>query len=213
MIKILIADDHQMMIDGIQAMLKDQKDFKLVGIAHNGTECLEIVKNQAVDVILLDINMPDINGIEICKRVKKSHPAIKILALTMLVEGNFISKMVHAGANGYIIKNTGKKELIQAINAVNDGKNYFSEEVAQNLISGMMPEKDQKSGATIPKVSRREKEVLELILKEHTTQEIADKLFISLNTVEAHRRNLLIKFKARNSIGLVKKTLELGLLD
>ena len=130
----------------------------------------------------------------------------------MYEEGSFISGMLKNGAKGYILKNSSKKELIQAIKAVYAGENYYSQEVTQNLISSMMPGKTVSSNPLFPKITRREKEILELIVDEHTTQEIADKLFISLSTVETHRANLLSKLNVKNTAGLVRIAMQKGLV-
>lgn len=215
MIKILLADDHKMFIEGMDSLLADQSDIDIVGHALHGNEVLEFVDNQDVDLILLDVNMPDLDGIEISKQVKSKSPETRILAVTMHNEESFLTNMIKNGASGYILKNTGKEELLLAINTVMEGKNYFSKEVTENLLHSMMPGEKRASRMHSPeiKISRREKEVLKLICEEYTTPEIADKLCISLNTVESHRSNLLTKLNVRNLAGLVRVAINNRLID
>ncbi len=212
MIKLLIADDHQMLKDGLKAMLKDNKEIDVVAEANNGIEVLEKMANAKADVVLLDINMPVLDGIETCKKLKQMFPLVKILALTMYDEGNLISKMVKNGAKGYILKNTGKEKLIEAIKTIYSGGTYFSDRVKDTLITSMVSGKTKKSSSFIPGLTRREKEIIELIVNEYTTHEIAEKLFISEKTVETHRKNLLQKLNARNTAGLVRIAMEKGLI-
>jgi len=214
MIKVLIVDDHKVLIDGIRSMLEEEKEIEIVGEARNGKEAIDKVKNIDLDVVLLDINMPEKDGIETCKEIKKMYTDIKILALTMYNEGSFIQSMIKNGASGYLLKNSGKEEVVKAIKTVFQKGTYFSGEVSETLMKSMMPgAKKNRSNDFIPKLTRREKEILELVVEEFTTQEIADKLFVSLSTVETHRKNLLSKLGVRNTAGLVRVAMEKGLLD
>jgi len=212
MIRLLIADDHQMLKDGIKAMLKDNDEIDVFAEASNGIEVLAVMDKNPADVVLLDINMPVLDGIETCKKLKQMFPLVKILALTMYDEGNLITKMVKNGARGYILKNTGKEKLIEAIKTVYNGGTYFSDRVKDALISSMVLEKNKNNNSFIPSLTRREKEIIELIVNEFTTHEIAEKLFISEKTVETHRKNLLQKLNARNTAGLVRIAMEKGLI-
>lgn len=214
MINILVADDHKVLIDGIRSMLMNEPGMRIVGEAKDGIEVLQILKSLKVDVILLDINMPRKDGIETCKALKKLHPEIKVLALTMYNEGSFIQSMLKNGASGYLLKNSGKEEVVKAINTVYHDGTYFSGEVSETLMKSMMPG-SQKNRTTnfLPKLTRREKEILQLIIEEFTNPEIAKKLFISLSTVETHRKNLLSKLGVRNTAGLVRVALERNLLN
>ncbi|MEE9439880.1 MAG: response regulator transcription factor [Saprospiraceae bacterium] len=215
MINILIADDHTMFVDGIDSILKTEKEIKVVGKCYNGPDVLSFVKDNKVDLILLDINLPGMTGIEVCKALREIKNEVKILAISMFNEESFVTEILNNGAQGYILKNTGRDELIKAIKTVVGGKSYFSDDVTQTIMKGLMKQRrasKQKEGF-FPKISRREKEVLRLIIQEHTTQEIAKVLFISLKTVESHRSSLLNKMNARNTAGLVRITLENKLLD
>lgn len=209
MINVFIVDDHQVVLDGIQSMLDAADGMSLVGLARNGQETLEFLKVNTVDVALIDINLPGMDGIELCKLIVKNHPKIKVLALTTFNEVSFITNIIKGGASGYLLKNTSKEELITAINTVSQGEQYLSKEVQEKLISASFGKKDT---SFIPKLTRREKEVLKLITEEFTTKEIAEKLFISDATVETHRLHLLNKLGARNTAGLVKTAIQKGLI-
>lgn len=209
MINVLIVDDHQMVIDGFRLLLKNTDDIQVVGHAVNAEEAFVLLEDISPDVVLLDINMPGINGIDACKKINSQYPNIKVVAITMHKEGSLIKMMLGNGAKGYVLKNAGKNELVTAIETVHQGKMYLDEASNEIVLSAMGNNKKSKvSKGLFPKLSRREKEVLALILEEHTTQEIADKLFISFGTVETHRRNMLIKTGTRNTAGLVKVVLE-----
>ncbi len=215
MINVLLADDHKMFMEGMSSLLSGEENINIVGQALHGTVVLDFVGKQKVDLILLDVNMPDLDGIEISKQVKLKSSETKILAVTMHNEESFLTNMIKSGASGYILKNTGKKELMEAIETVMAGKNYFSKEVTENLLHSMMPGEKRTASARGEeiKISRREKEVLKLICEEFTTPEIADKLCISLNTVESHRSNLLTKLNVRNLAGLVRVAINNRLIE
>lgn len=214
-IKILLVDDHQIVRDGIKSLLSDVQDCKFVGEAENGVDAIKKTEELLPDLIILDINMPVMDGITCAKVITGKHPEIKILALTMLNEQEYIKNMIAAGALGYILKNSGKEELVKAIHAVIEGKNYFSNDVKDAIFMQMIGKKSSFGkiiGEPIP-LTRRELDVLRLIVEEYTNQEIADKLFISVRTVDAHRRNLLEKTGARNTAGLVKFAIERNLFN
>ncbi len=212
-IRILIVDDHQVVIDGVKAMFEQHPTIEIVAEALTGKAAVEALQQQAIEVVLLDINLPDKNGIEVCKEIKGTHAATKVIALTMHSEAAYISKMAKAGVDGYILKNSGKAEIIQAVEHVMTGQQFFSQAVTQSLISAMHQPKKPTSSDFIQKLTRREKEVLRLIVEEQTTEEIAQTLFISSSTVISHRKSLLRKLNAKNSAGLVKAAYEFGLLD
>lgn len=207
----MIADDHQVLVDGIRSMLEQEVNFAFAGAAGTGNEVLELLGKAQVDILLLDINLPGMDGIEICQMVSKRFPEVGIVALTMHDGEKYISGMLKQGARGYLLKNTGKQELLDAIQTVHRGEQYFCQEVTQVLVGAMTGKKPEKTG--LQKLSRREKEVLYFIVEEFTTQEIADKMFVSVNTVESHRRNLMTKLNARNVAGLVKIAITNNLLD
>lgn len=212
--KILIADDHQLVIDGIKLMLSTEEDLECVAEAHTGKQVLDYLQHQAVDMVILDINMPDLNGVETCRLLQRDHTGVKVLALSMLKEASLIKLMLKNGAHGYVLKHAGKEEIIQAIRKVFDGQQYYSEEVSEIIMASLAGQSvKEKPPSPYPRLSRRETQVLRLIVDEFTTAEIAEKLHISFGTVETHRRNMLIKLGARNTAGLVRTALEYGLLE
>lgn len=215
MIKVAIADDHTMFVDGIDSILNNVEDMVVSGRCYDGQSIVDFAKENEFDILLLDVNLPDMSGIDVCKELLVLDPNTKILAISMFNEESFVSEILNNGAKGYILKNTGREELLRAIRTIIDGDTYFSDDVTQTIMKGLMKKRkaSNKSVDFYPKISRREKQVLKLIIDEHTTQEIADLLFISLKTVESHRSSLLAKVNARNSAGLVRIALENNLLD
>ena len=210
---ILIADDHTMFVDGIDSILQNEKDIDHISKCYDGKAVMDILNKEKIDVLLLDVNLPEMNGIEVCKAALEINPDLKILAISMFNEESFVSEILNNGAKGYILKNTGSEELLEAIRTVYTGETYFSKDVTETIMKGLMnKQKNGESKNNIPKISRREKDVLRLIMEEYTTQEIASELFISLKTVESHRSNLLSKLNARNTAGLVRITIEINLL-
>jgi len=213
MIKILIADDHQMFIDGLKSILSQQEQCEIIAEANNGLEVLEQLKMHAIDVVLMDVNMPEMDGIEATKKVRELHPEVKILMLTMFNTRDYIEKLLKAGAHGYILKNTGKDELIEAIEKVNSGESFFSEEVKLKIMEGLQQKKNLEKDMFNIELTEREKQVLTLIVKEYTTNEIAEELFISPHTVETYRKNLTSKLPVKNIAGLVRYAIQMGLVD
>ena len=211
MIKILIADDHQMFIDGLRSLLEDSPEICVVGEARNGYEVLERCGQEAVDIVIMDINMPEMDGIQATRELLKKHPLVKVLGLSMYNDREYISDILKAGALGYILKNTGKESLLNAIRTLQSGANYLGEQVSKTLLNSFM--KNPQLAQMIEKISGREKEVLECIATGRTTHEIAEQLFISKNTVETHRKNLLYKLKARNTAELVNNAYKQRLIQ
>jgi DNA-binding NarL/FixJ family response regulator len=212
MVRILIADDHQLVIDGLLLMLRESEDMQCVGQAANGHAVLALLETTPVDVLLLDINMPEMDGVECCRQVKERYPHIKVLTLSMMRELSLVKTMLKLGASGFLLKNAGKDEVLEAIRKVYEGKQAFSEEVLESLMNSFSNKPAKSTTSPFPTISRREKQILQLIVDEKTTSEIAGDLFISFGTVETHRRNLLLKLNARNTAGLVKSALEYDLL-
>lgn len=212
MIKLLITDDHQLVIDGIKLMIKDQADINIIGEAHNGQEAIDFVKEHELDIILLDLNMPEVNGIDACKAIKKLKPEVKIIILSMISETRMVKNLMKYGANGYLLKNSGQEEIITAIRTVYTGKNHFDQEIIEMMLNPSR-QKEVKDENLHPSLSRREKEILQLIIDEHTTAEIAEKLFISFGTVESHRRNMISKLGVRNTAGLVSAAYKYNILE
>lgn len=211
MTRVLIADDHQMFVDGLKSLLEEEKELRVVGEAKNGLEVLEICDQEEVDIVIMDINMPLMDGIQTSRELSKKHPSVKILGLSMYNDRDYISDILKAGALGYVLKNTGKENLLNAIATLQSGSNYLSEEVSKTLLSSFI--KNVPFEQATEKLSDREKEVLECIASGLTTQEIGEKLFISKNTVETHRKNLLYKLKARNTAELVNNAYKQRLIQ
>ncbi|MDN5205687.1 response regulator transcription factor [Fulvivirgaceae bacterium BMA10] len=209
--RIAITDDHVMILRGIETMLANTKEVEIVGTYCNGHETLRNIAADKPDVLLLDINLPDIDGIELCKKIIKKMPELKIIALTNFEEISFVKRILNNGADGYLLKNTQKIELIKALKTVLKGEQYLQQNIRNKLMNHALgkPKHNQFSA----NLTRREQEVLEAIAEELTTQEISDKLFISPKTVETHRMNLMSKLGAKNSVGIIKNAMEQGLLD
>lgn len=208
-IKIGIVDDHKIVRDGIKVMVEDHPGFDIICEAENGKVAVDQCSSHNVDVVIMDITMPEMDGIEATRIIKNEYPDIKILALTMLSEDQHIRKMIKAGASGYILKSSGKQELIKAIETIIDGKHYFSNDATQAILQELVtPDVNKINDEDDVHITEREREVLKLIVNEFTNQEIAEKLFVSVRTIDAHRRNLLQKTGAKNTAGLVKYALK-----
>jgi len=210
-INLLIADDHTMFLQGIISLLEQEPNICVAGKAENGIEALDIIKKGNIDFIILDVSMPIMDGIELSKILKKQYPHIKILIVSTHSNVMIISRLIRIGVNGYLLKNASKEELLNAINTIALGKDYFAEELEEKHLTNSSRIEKQVSNLT--ELSTREKEILVLIAQEYNTAEIAEKTFISLNTVNTHRRNLLSKLNAKNTAGLVKYAVENGLVD
>ena len=189
-----------MVVEGIRSLLQHQKDIEWMGHAMNGASCMAFLQRQQPDVLLLDINLPDKSGIDLCKEIKARYPTIHIIGLSSFNQLSFIEKMMSNGASGYVLKNATQEELIDAIESVMTGRKFLSAEV-----SAIVKKADTKT----PLVTRREKEVLSLIADGFTNNEIADKLFISTTTVDTHRQSLLAKFEAKNTATLIRAAMQL----
>jgi len=214
-IKVLVIDDHQLIIDGMKFVLQDEEDVVFAGGAASMEEALSFLKNNYVDVVLADISMPKHSGIEITKKIKELYPDIQVLALTMHEDISMISKMVDAGACGYILKRTNMNELIDAIKVAASGGKYLSSEIQAILMENL----GGNTGITVipddvtAPLSARELEILNLIAKEFSNEQIAEKLFISERTVETHRRNIFTKTKTKTIVGLIKYAIKNGLIN
>lgn len=207
MIRVFIVDDHPVVIEGIHALLQHEKDIEWAGQAMNAQSCLGFFVNHTAHIILMDINLPDMNGVDLCAAIKEKYPSIFILGLSTFNQGLYIKKMMENGASGYILKNASKEELLKAIRAVHDGDIFFSGEVGQAL-----HEYQQSSTVELPVISRREKEILSLIAEGYTNPQIAEKLFVSQFTVDSHRKNLLAKLNVKNTASLIRLAVEKKLI-
>lgn len=194
--KLFIVDDHFMVIEGVKSMLQQEDGIEWMGHAYNADTCLSFLQHHLPDVLLMDINLPDKSGIDLCKEVFQKYPSIHIIGLSTFNQLSFISKMLDNGADGYLLKNATKHEMLTAIETVMKGKKYLSVEAADMV--------KRPDTGDIPTLTRREIEVLELIAEGMTNAEMATKLFVSITTIDTHRKHLLEKFNAKNTASLVR---------
>lgn len=203
-IKLLIADDHQLLLDGISSLFRDDEDIIIAGKAANGNEVMELVEKVDIDICLLDISMPGMDGIQTARLLKEKKPEIKVIILTTYNDREIVEEMMEIGVSGYILKNATKQELVDAISRVYHDGMYFSNEVQQSLMENYMKLNRQKKFPQAVVLTQREKEILQLLSKEYTNEKIAAELNISYRTVETHRKNIMHKTNAHNLAGLLK---------
>jgi DNA-binding NarL/FixJ family response regulator len=203
---VIIVDDHKALRDGLSFMLNSLEIAEVVGQASNGKEFLDILENLKPDIVLMDINMPIIDGVEATKRARQIYPDLKILVLSMHGEEQYYNSMIHAGVMGFILKESGADEIQAAIQSICSGKPYFSQELLLRLLK-------KKQGGDAVNLTQREYEILKLICKGLSNQEIADKLFLSVRTVEKHRSDLLVKTDSPNSISLAVYAIKNGFVE
>lgn len=206
-IKIMIVDDHQLFRGGIVSLLSKDEDIEVIGEMSSAEELFAVLENRQPHVVLIDISMEHMDGLEAIRKANTTYPDIKFIVLTMHAEGQYVVKAVRNGAYGYLLKNADENELIEAIHTVFEGKKYFNEEISQLMIGNMAIE-----GEPHKKLSNREMEVLKLVSNGKTTKEIADQLFVSTRTVETHRVNMMKKLNVQNTAELIKKAAHLKLI-
>jgi DNA-binding NarL/FixJ family response regulator len=206
-IRLVLADDHPMIRAGFKTLLSQSNDIEVAGEADSGQELMKVVSALKPDVALVDMNMPGMSGLEAMEKLHATFPEIKFVVLTMHEEREYVQKALKAGAAGYLLKNIDREELVSAIRAVFNGGKYFSPEITSILADTVA------RPASTEEITPREKEVLELVATGHSTKQIADKLGISIRTVETHRINMLKKLEVNNSAELIRKAFELGLLS
>ena len=219
-IKILLADDHALIRTGIKNLLEGHSEFKVVGEASDGDEALQKAKSLSPDVVIIDISMPKLSGIEATRQIVKRHPSTRVLVLTMHENAEYVYQIFKAGAGGYILKNAGKEELIDAIRSVADGKRFVGRHVSELMISEYMKKADERdfkkeesqgsSAAGQTALTSREREILELIAQGLNNQQIGERLFISPRTVDTHRTNIMQKLHVHDAANLVRYALEHG---
>jgi len=211
-IKVMIADDHAIFRDGFKLLLKDQRDAALIGEAANGRELIQRVEELHPNIVITDIKMPGTDGIELCRQLRTHYPDVDVIALSMFSDDHLIADMLEAGAKGYLLKNTNRAELLQAIRTVYEGGTYYSPATSEKLArligknKFLLPKKQLEV-----RLSAREKEILHLICEQYTTREIAGALNLSIRTVESYRLSLHEKTRSRNSIGVVIYAIRHGL--
>ena len=208
-IKVMLADDHALIREGFKSLLGKNELFELVGEAENGRELLEMIANTKPDVVLTDISMPQMTGLEVMERIKSTNPEIKFIILTMHEEREYVMRALIAGAEGYLFKNVEKAELERAIKTVYEGEKYFTPAITNILAAHVA----KPTPAQVAEITPREKEVLELVAEGFSTKQIADQLGISIRTVESHRINMLKKLDVSNSAELIRKAMQLKLIE
>ncbi|MEO9967980.1 MAG: response regulator transcription factor [Reichenbachiella sp.] len=207
--QILIVEDHQVVKEGLKLILEAEEPLEVAGALHDGNEVMTFLEDHPVDLVLLDINLPNIDGITLTTQIKDRFPKIKVLILTFYKKAAFIQEVAQSGAEGYVLKNSPKEEVISAIYKVLDGGSYFSKEVTNVLLSSM-----RKQGTEhVTKLTKREIEVMILLATAYTVNEVAEKLFISAHTAETHRKNIMAKLRFKNKAELTLYAKENGYLD
>lgn len=211
--KLIIADDHKMFLDGLLSILKGKKQYEIVLTANTGKNVAKYLdinhSTEAIDLVITDVNMPELNGIELNRYIKSQHKNVKTLVVSMLHDSTTVQKLTKDNVDGYVPKNAEKAELLTAIETILKGEKYFSQTIKDVYLKGMFSNEQ----SLMESLSKREKEVLKLIAEEFTTQEIADKLFLSKHTIESYRKNLISKLEVRNLAGLTKYAIKMGLLE
>ncbi len=209
-LRILIVDDHQILIDGIEAMLQDVDNFEVVGKLLDGKVALSYLINNPVDIVLTDLYMPKMTGIELTQKVKKDFPDVKVLALSVSYDVSIVHDLMDAGISGFILKTIGRNELIEAINEVSRGNVYFSREVSNEILRSLANRNDSEEETY--RLTDREIEILKLISQEFSNADIARQLYISERTVETHRKNIYRKTNTKTIVGLIKYAVERKLI-
>ncbi len=204
---VYIVDDHKVVIEGIISLLQNDPEMNVVGHACTAADCLHFFSLHTADVILMDISLPDMSGIDLCRMIKSDYPGIIVLALSTFNQGTYIAKMMENGASGYLLKNAGKNEILFALNEVVSGRTYLSFESVQAMKSA------RKKSDEFPLLTKREKEVLLLITEGLTNAGIAERLFISIDTVDTHRKNLYNKLNVSNIATLIKVAISNNLIE
>ena len=207
---MLLVDDHRMFLEGLNSIFSDSEEISVVNWVTSGEEAIECLSRDDVHIVVTDINMPGMSGVELNQEIKKKWPVVKTLMLSTESNPNTIQKLAQSNADGYLLKNAEKDELVTAIKGIQNGDKYFSREVQHKLTESVFS--NQSSAKKNLRLSKREKEVLVLIGDELTAEEIAEKLCISQHTVNSHRKNLLSKLGAKNTAGLIKYALVNGLI-
>ncbi|GGB17171.1 DNA-binding response regulator [Puia dinghuensis] len=208
----MIADDHKVVLDGLVALLQEESSFSIEATAHNGRQVLELVRRHPFDICLLDINMPELDGIETTRLLKEERPEVKIIILTTYDEKEIINRLLQIGVAGYVLKNSTRQELVNAIKKVAEGGFYFSDEVQTSILNDYAQAEKPSKGEPEVMLTRREIEVLDLLSQEYTNDDIANALNISFRTVETHRKNMMQKTGASNLAGLLRYAYSKGLL-
>jgi DNA-binding NarL/FixJ family response regulator len=210
-VRILIADDHKILREGLKSLLEKQPEFAVVAEAQDGLSAISAAKKHKPDIAILDIGMPDLNGIEVTRRIRSEIAETRVIALSMHADRRFVMGILEAGANGYLLKDSAFAELITAVTAVAKGKMYLSPSIAETVVKNSLEKLDRKDEGSSVLLSGREREVLQMIAEGKSTKEIALKLFVSTKTVETHRKQIMDKLNIRTVAGLTKYAIKEGL--
>lgn len=213
--RVLLVDDHQLIIDGLRGFLEPEDDYTVVGEANNGAEAIKLAQVLQPDVVLMDIEMPEISGIQASEEIKKSRPDCKIVIISMHQEKELIKKLVEKGVDGYLLKNSSKDEVLSALRAVLDNQPYFSQDVTLSLLNKAKPQghNGKSEVVSLASLTEREVEILKLVAEGMTNKEIGENLFISHRTVDTHRTNLMKKLEITNVAGLIRFAFKSGLVQ
>lgn len=209
-ISVILVDDHILILEGLEQLLNQTSGVKVLNKFTSAKSAFEYLENNEVDIVITDLDMPEMNGIDMIKRIRKEKPDQKIIVLSMMAAHSIINRMIRYDVNGYLLKNEAQDELKPAIDAVMSGQTYYNKEVKEAIFKEPNASTPSKSKRFFPKLSKREIEVLDLIAKENTTSEIAKLLFISEGTVITHRKHILAKLDVKNTAGIVRRAFELG---
>lgn len=208
-VRIILADDHQLVRDGLRLLLSVEPSWQIYGEASNGEELLAMLQAASCDLVITDLNMPGMRGIDLIKQLKSTHPDLPVLVLTMHNEHEIIQEILLAEAEGYLLKNSGKEEVISAVSDLLNGKTHYDAAILAHILSDYRQIKKQEE--SIKNLSPRETEIVRLILQEYNSREIADALFISKQTVDTHRANIMEKTGSQTLVGLIKFAIRNGL--
>ena len=210
-VRILLADDHQIMREGLKALLGRRTSIEVIAEAENGIQALSIARKERPDVIVMDIAMPDINGIEVTRQLKSELPDIKIIALSMHSDRRFVSEILKAGASAYVLKHAAFEDLEKAIKAVMIGRTFLSADILESVVNDYVSQLSSSEYDAYRQLSDRERQVLQLLAEGNSTKEIAFKLHVSVKTIESHRQNIMNKLGIRTLAGLTKFAVREGL--
>lgn len=214
MIKVLLAEDHTIVRKGLYALLKKEYDIQVIGEAGDGREAVEMVEKLRPDVVLMDISMPSLNGIEATRRIKKRFPNTKVLILTMHDSEEYIFQLLRIGASGYVVKMDAPEELVSAIHAVQRGHSFLSPAISKKFIHQQMRKAGTKIKTdSLERLTGREREILQLIAEGHSNREIAEMLYISIKTVETHRTHLMAKLNLHNTVEVTRYAIRKGIVN
>ncbi len=210
-LKIFLVDDHQILLDGIKSLLQSNEQFQIIGEATRAKNALEKLEHEVPDILITDIQMPEMSGIELTRLIRTKFPQVKILALSMSGDEGEIIAMIEAGISGYVLKNTGKEELTDALIRISEGDLFYSREVSAKLSNALRRRGEIDDELKAINLTPREKEIVKLVVKEYTNKKIAEALFISERTVETHRKNIFRKTGCQSVLGLLKWAQQHGL--